>query len=135
MPERCFIGDATARYEVRRMRLEDGGPVWEWEPACAHHAEQLADEGHDVRVADHVAVQNPPAWANQGARLDGQTVPTHVLRDRYDAGLSPMQAISYYLSEDPDGPELSRTDTADAIGSQPNQVTRHVSRALEKLED
>jgi hypothetical protein len=134
MAEKCFVGNGTARYEVRDHTLDEDGVSYEWRPACAYHAEQLAENGHRVRVADDVALEHPPAWA-EGARLEDVEIPARVLDHRYGADLSPMQAVCYYLCDAADGPELSQYEVADAVGSTRDQVYTQVRRARDKIEE
>lgn len=132
MPAKCFVGNATARYEARIMHLEDEGPVWEWEPACARHAEELAENGHDVRPADSITIQSPPSWADAGANVDGITIPAHAIRERPALGTS--EAIAYYLCDDPDGPELTQQAAADLLGKARGTIKTQLGQARDKLD-
>jgi hypothetical protein len=59
-------------------------------------------------------------------------IPTRILRERGD--LSVQQAIVHYLTDDPDGPELTQQAAADAIGTTRDQLWTQLRRAREKLE-
>jgi DNA-binding CsgD family transcriptional regulator len=132
MPQKCFVANGTARYEVHDYSLDEDGLSYEWRPVCAHHGEYLAENGYQVRVADDVAIQNPPAWA-EGARLGSVEIPAPVLDHRYDADLSPMQAVCYHLCDADDGPNLTQQRAADAIGTSRDQLYTHIRRARDKL--
>lgn len=60
-------------------------------------------------------------------------VPIRILRDR--GPLSPMQALSYWLCVDPDGPGLSTVEAATALGLEDAANIRvHLHRARKKHE-
>lgn len=99
---------------------------------------QVALEMHADRDWDAEDVLDYIRDTLQGYRLDHHSalIPTHVLRDRYDApSMSPMQAIAYYLCDDPAGPELTQQAAGDALGMSRGQVYTHLSRARRKLRE
>lgn len=70
------------------------------------------------------------------AQFHNALIPCHVLRNRHGADdMSPMQAIAFYLCDDPDGPELTQQAAADLLGKARGTIKTQLGEARDKLGD